>query len=126
MNCNGLRTARYALIQMNRNESGFEIVAEYDTLYKNVSYQTQMRFPTGEAPLDTPTCGFDMSKCPRMYFYKICTSILNIHHLVFSFQQVADDNVFNDWNMPPSGCYHPLAVFIQVLNIHNNDGMKES
>lgn len=100
---------------MNKNETGFEIVAEYDTLTKRVSYLTQMRFPTGEAPLDTPTCGFDMSKCPRMYTNKN-TAILNIHHLVFSLQQAANNYVFHNWNMPSSRCYNTVTVFIQVLN----------
>lgn len=44
--------------------SGLEIVAEYYTR-ENHTFLTNIIWPGGTVPSDTPICGFDMSKCPR-------------------------------------------------------------
>lgn len=64
INCNGLRVASFAITQINADLSGLETVATYDTYSKRVSYLREFRWPLGEIPSDTPTCGFDMSLCP--------------------------------------------------------------
>lgn len=61
MNCNGQRTARYALLNVN-SSGDYEIVGIYATSNKSVTSWT-VRWPFGE-PSDTPKCGFDLSKCP--------------------------------------------------------------
>lgn len=64
MNCNGQRTAQYALL--NVNSSGeYEIVGIYSTSNKSVN-NWSVRWPFG-VPSDTPTCGFDLSKCPSRF-----------------------------------------------------------
>lgn len=64
MNCNAQRVAKYALMQMNSEGTGMEIVAEYNTLTKEVKYLRSIRWPNEEVPADTPPCGYDNSKCP--------------------------------------------------------------
>ncbi|KAJ8923609.1 hypothetical protein NQ315_010188, partial [Exocentrus adspersus] len=68
MNCNGQRTAQYALLNVN-STGHFRIVGIYSTSDKTVSNWT-IKWPFGE-PSDTPKCGFDMSKCPTYDKVKI-------------------------------------------------------
>lgn len=69
MNCNGQRTAQYALL--NVNSSGeYEIVGIYSTSSKSVN-NWSVSWPFGVPPSDTPTCGFDLSKCPTYDKVKI-------------------------------------------------------
>lgn len=63
MNCNGQRVVKYAFMQLNES-AHLNIVAEYDILDKNVKFIKNVTWPNGEPPLDTPKCGYDMSKCP--------------------------------------------------------------
>lgn len=65
---NGDRLSDYSLLDMNPNNSHFEIVANY-------FHSTGLTFVEGkrihwagdrtEPPLDRPTCGFDNSLCPE-------------------------------------------------------------
>ncbi|KAK9723098.1 Protein tyrosine and serine/threonine kinase [Popillia japonica] len=63
VNCNGQRIGRYALTQMNEEQTAFQIVAEYYT-GETLQFLTDVRWPGGTDPKDTPTCGYDNSKCP--------------------------------------------------------------
>lgn len=61
MNCNGQRTAKYALLNIN-SEGNQEIIGIYSTVKKTIDYwNASWRY--GE-PSDTPKCGYDLSKCP--------------------------------------------------------------
>ncbi|KAJ8986270.1 hypothetical protein NQ317_009980 [Molorchus minor] len=68
MNCNGQRTAKYALVHIN-STGEYEIIGTYSTLNKTVDYWN-VQWPFGE-PSDTPQCGYDMSKCPTYDKVKI-------------------------------------------------------
>lgn len=63
VNCNGQRVIKYGLMQLNDTDN-LQIVAEYNVLDKNVTFLRDIVWPNGKIPLDTPTCGYDMSKCP--------------------------------------------------------------
>ncbi|GJQ69918.1 hypothetical protein Trydic_g13325 [Trypoxylus dichotomus] len=63
VNCNGQRIGKYALTQMNEAETAFHIIAEFDT-GGIFNFITDVRWPGGTEPKDTPTCGYDNSKCP--------------------------------------------------------------
>lgn len=68
MNCNGLRVSQFVLLQMNKTDK-LSIVAGFDTIDKKMVMYDDIIWPNGKQPLDTPTCGFDMSKCPCKFFF---------------------------------------------------------
>lgn len=51
---------------MNQAKTEFHIVAEYYT-GGELDFIEQVRWPAGTDPKDTPTCGYDNSKCPCRY-----------------------------------------------------------
>ncbi|XP_063929420.1 atrial natriuretic peptide receptor 1 isoform X2 [Zophobas morio] len=68
MNCNGQRVAKYVMLQLNSSNQ-YEIAAEYTNEIKNITtWNVQW---LNEDPLDTPTCGYDMSLCPPLDTEKI-------------------------------------------------------
>ncbi|XP_078038727.1 atrial natriuretic peptide receptor 1 [Augochlora pura] len=65
---NGDRIADYSLLDMNPETSRFEIVANFYGANKTFEYVPGKKIHwsggRGDAPPDTPTCGFDGSLCP--------------------------------------------------------------
>ena len=75
MNCNGQRVAKYVMLQLNSSNQ-YEIAAEYTNEIKNITtWNVQW---LNEDPLDTPTCGYDMSLCPRKHkHYVLSLTVFN-------------------------------------------------
>lgn len=65
MNCNGLRTAKFALVKTD-SHGVYSVVATYSTVDKKIDSWT-VDWPNGIPP-DTPKCGYDLSKCPGKIF----------------------------------------------------------
>ncbi|XP_017784282.1 PREDICTED: atrial natriuretic peptide receptor 2-like [Nicrophorus vespilloides] len=85
INCNGQRVAKYALMQMN-GEDKFHIVAEYNTLDKEVQMLKNITWVSGTQPGDTPVCGYDNSKCPtevNVFLIVACVAV-GIALIIFS------------------------------------------
>nr|XP_022915444.1 atrial natriuretic peptide receptor 2 isoform X2 [Onthophagus taurus] len=85
INCNAQRIGKYAMLQYDSSGTP-DIVAEYFT-GKSVTFLKNIDWPTGSVPLETPTCGYDNSKCPskiNVWLIVICI-FLGIALLIFTY-----------------------------------------
>lgn len=74
MNCNAQRVTKFAMKTVT-SSGDYETVAVYSILNKTITNWT-VQWPFG-VPLDTPSCGYDLSKCPSMLKYSIFCTIAN-------------------------------------------------